>query len=157
MDQESFNDVRLANGIVLEAMVNPEGWYCITHPSTRKVYSTSRGWVTTWKDGQDRYDSLGDLALQTSRVQQVKPPTIMSLPVVKYTHHKNEVYVRQDLKGKHRDYCLCHTCGEFNPSEREKNCHVANELFANCIKYGVVTPVWECPLYIPRDPATPIS
>lgn len=47
----------------------------------------------------------------------------------KYDHHGAEVWVRSDLKGKHRNYCLCWHCSQLHPGEA-RNC---------------VTPVWECP------------
>ena len=61
-----------------------------------------------------------------------------------YEHHGNDVAVRSDLKGKHREYCLCYDCEKFIPEDREKNCPIASELFEICKKHGVVTPVWEC-------------
>lgn len=27
----------------------------------------------------------------------------------------------------------------------EGNCEIANAVFENCAKFGIVTPVWECP------------
>ena len=64
----------------------------------------------------------------------------------KYEHHGIEVAVRSDLKGKHRDHCLCFQgCPHFKPGDREINCEIANEVYAICVKYGIVTPVFECP------------
>ena len=40
--------------------------------------------------------------------------------IVRYEHHENEVAVRKNLKGKHRQYCLCFTCGNFNMKDPEK-------------------------------------
>jgi hypothetical protein len=70
--------------------------------------------------------------------------------ITDYVHHGNLVKVRYDLKGKHRDYCLCYSCEFFNPSDRAKNCKIANALYALCVDFGVVTPVWECPNYTER-------
>jgi hypothetical protein len=65
----------------------------------------------------------------------------------KYTHHGTEVTVRKDLKGKHREYCLCYTCEVFKDGTivSRGGCPTAKALYENCIKYGVVTPVFECP------------
>jgi len=63
----------------------------------------------------------------------------------KYNHHGDEVYVNVELKGKHRDYCLCHDCEYLNTVERSENCPIANAIYENCVKYSVVTPVFECP------------
>jgi hypothetical protein len=62
-----------------------------------------------------------------------------------YLHHKNYVYVREDLKGRHRGHCLCWRCGSFFPDDREKNCKIANMVFALDRALKLVTPVWECP------------
>jgi len=63
----------------------------------------------------------------------------------KYNHHGNEVWVRPDLKGKHREFCLCHVCKKLDMVNREKNCPIAKALYENCVKFKLVTPVWECP------------
>lgn len=65
-----------------------------------------------------------------------------------YSHHGKEVNVKKNLKGKHREYCLCYVCNKFNPEDREKNCPIANEVYDNCVKFNIVTPVWECPDFI---------
>lgn len=66
---------------------------------------------------------------------------------INYEHHGNLVFVRRDLKGKHRDHCLCWYCGKFIPDGDKKNCIIARELYAFCIKHKLVTPVWECPVF----------
>ena len=66
-------------------------------------------------------------------------------PYVRYEHHGRQVFVREDLKGKHRDHCLCFSCGKFTPDNRRTNCPIANALYSNCVQFGVVTPVYECP------------
>ena len=67
--------------------------------------------------------------------------------VVTYNHHGAEVKVCEDLKGKHREYCLCFSeCKKFKPNQ-EDNCKIAQALFKNCVDLYVVTPVWECPEY----------
>lgn len=63
----------------------------------------------------------------------------------RYEHHGEDVAVRSDLKGKHRDYCLCHSCDKFKPGDREANCDIANLLYRVCVLTGITTPVWECP------------
>ena len=63
---------------------------------------------------------------------------------IKYQHHMVDVWVREDLKGKHRENCLCYSCERFKPDERLNNCSIANALYENCVKHQVTTPVWEC-------------
>jgi len=64
---------------------------------------------------------------------------------VSYEHHGRRVSVRSDLKGRHREHCLCHVCFEFRPG-KEDNCPYAQMLFAFlCLPGGpTVSPVWEC-------------
>ena len=62
----------------------------------------------------------------------------------KYMHHGRIVWGESLLKGKHRDYCMCWDCKKFNPDDREKNCKIANLLFAVDCATGITTPVFEC-------------
>ena len=66
------------------------------------------------------------------------------MEIIKYNHHGKDVFVKGDLKGKHRNYCLCFECKKLNITDRDKNCHIANIIFDNCVKYGITTPVFEC-------------
>ena len=64
---------------------------------------------------------------------------------------KDFVWVRSDLRGRHREHCLCHSCKKLDVTDRKKNCPRANELFAYCVKWDMTTPVWECPEFEPLD------
>ena len=67
-----------------------------------------------------------------------------------YKHHGiKSVAVRSDLKGKHRDYCLCHFCALFKPNQSD-NCQIAEQVYALCVDEDLVLPVWECPAYETR-------
>lgn len=68
-----------------------------------------------------------------------------------YTHYGANVIVRADLKGKHREHCLCYACDSFKPEDREKNCKVASLLYAVCVALNMVTPVWECPNFVLKE------
>lgn len=69
-----------------------------------------------------------------------------------YEHHDKSVAVRTELKGKHRDHCLCfYPCHRFHPGE-PTNCAIAQSLFELCKKYGTTTPVYECPEFEPGKP-----
>ena len=64
----------------------------------------------------------------------------------KYKHHDGEVWVRSDLKGKHRENCLCmQGCKKFKPNDFENHCKKASLLYAYCRLNNMTTPVWECP------------
>lgn len=69
------------------------------------------------------------------------------MAVIRYEHHGRNVAVEENLKGKHREHCLCFTCGKFNMEDREANCPIANALYRFDILAGVTTPVWECEEY----------
>jgi hypothetical protein len=67
--------------------------------------------------------------------------------IVEYVHHGVNVKVDEDQKGKHKLFCLCFTpCSNFYPGE-DRNCQIAQLLFAIDKAFGLVTPVWECPLF----------
>ena len=64
-----------------------------------------------------------------------------------YEHHGTRVWVRKDLKGKHRDHCLCFDgCSKFKPGTTD-NCKRAALLYALCVALDMTTPVFECPEY----------
>lgn len=62
-----------------------------------------------------------------------------------YEHHGKNVFVRSDLKGMHREYCLCFNCTKLDIENRKKNCPIANALYKLDVKYCLTTPVFECP------------
>jgi hypothetical protein len=66
------------------------------------------------------------------------------LKYMMYEHHGKEVWVREDLKGKHTSLCLCYVCSKFYPGE-ERNCEIAKSIYENCVKFNLVTPIFECP------------
>lgn len=68
--------------------------------------------------------------------------------VVSYDHHGASVKVRPDLKGKHRQYCLCYMCKKFKPGA-EDNCPIAQAVYKNCVEFDIVTPMWECAKFEP--------
>ncbi len=66
--------------------------------------------------------------------------------IVTYEHHGQKVYVWENLKGEHRDVCLCYSCDVWKP-EDEKKCEIAQANYDNCVKFGTVQPVLECPAF----------
>jgi hypothetical protein len=67
--------------------------------------------------------------------------------IEKYIHHGTEVSVISEVKGKHREHCLCfQDCKYFKPNTIE-NCEIAQTNFNLCLKYDLVTPVYECAKY----------
>ena len=70
--------------------------------------------------------------------------------VEKYIHHGTEVSVISEIKGLHRNHCLCYrSCKHFKPG-KDDNCEIANANYQLCLRYDLVTPVYECPKYQPN-------
>jgi len=67
---------------------------------------------------------------------------------IPYTHHRLVVWVQSHLKGKHKQHCLCYHCQRFHPGTIF-NCKIAKAVYENCVKYGITTPMWECPNFRP--------
>lgn len=74
--------------------------------------------------------------------------------IEKYVHHESEVSVDSDLKGKHRQHCLCFQCDHFKPGQKD-NCSIAKQLYHLCVTFSLVTPVYECPEFEPGHPTLP--
>lgn len=69
---------------------------------------------------------------------------------VRYWHHNSLVVARMDLAGKHRSHCLCYDCDRFKPGSQD-HCKIASSVYQNCVRFNIVTPVWECPDFKERD------
>ena len=67
--------------------------------------------------------------------------------IVWYEHYGRKVAVDEELRGKHKEYCLCFRCEKFIPNNRERHCKLADLNYANCRLNNMVLPVWECPKF----------
>ena len=63
--------------------------------------------------------------------------------LIRKLHHGNRVWVKSKYDGLNQDICLCYTCQKFRPNTLN-NCCIAQRVYENCVKYGLVTPVMEC-------------
>ena len=70
--------------------------------------------------------------------------------VIQYRHHGALVSVREDLKGKHREHCLCYSCTDFRPGAPD-HCRIAAMNYALCQLADLVLPVWECAKFLAMD------
>lgn len=78
---------------------------------------------------------------------QLADPQPASGNIVKYEHHGALVSVQEQLKGKHSGHCLCYQgCLHFKPGQAD-NCEIAQALYEDCVRFSIVTPVWECPKF----------
>lgn len=58
-----------------------------------------------------------------------------------------KVWVNSELKGKHREHCLCWSCKRLDVCNPSRNCRIAQKLFEICKEFNLVTPVYECPAF----------
>lgn len=84
--------------------------------------------------------------LADSSAEPVSAPVEPSGEFQQYEHHGKQVFVRRALRGDHRKLCLCYSCAKFveDAAEGEK-CPIAAAVYANCVKFDIVSPVLECP------------
>lgn len=69
------------------------------------------------------------------------------MAIEQYEHHGAQVWVDSNLKGQHRNNCLCWKCENFKPGT-EENCEIAQKLYQICVDESLVTPVYECPKFV---------
>ncbi len=74
----------------------------------------------------------------------------------RYTHHGQEVTVLSEVKGRHRDLCLCYRCLAFNPISLP-HCPIAVAVYEVCVMHGLVTPVFECPEFAAKKAAPAVT
>ena len=79
--------------------------------------------------------------------------------IVQYEHHGQLVSVDEDLKGTHREHCLCFRCARFTAltGPREANCPISNKVFTLCVEHNLCLPVFECPEFRDLKDATSIN
>jgi len=73
------------------------------------------------------------------------------MPIHWYRHHGELVAVEKGSRGRHREHCLCYKCTKFHPLDRARNCPRASALYLFDKEYHMVTPVWECPEFDPKN------
>jgi len=73
--------------------------------------------------------------------------------IEKYEYYGVNVSVFSELKGKHKEMCLCWKCALLiiDPAYPAQNCEIARENYELCKKHHVVTPVFECPKFISKE------
>ena len=77
-------------------------------------------------------------------------PTPDDLTVIEREH-----YGRRFIQKRHDHPCkqsLCHQCARFKPNTPD-NCVIAQEVFDNCVRLKVMSPIIECAEYqYPEEP-----
>lgn len=69
------------------------------------------------------------------------------MQVIQYEHHGKTVSVIDSLKGKHKEFCLCYTGCKYFRLGAPDHCEIAQAVYENCVRFGITTPMWECPKY----------
>ena len=110
--------------------------YCVYVPRENRVYKIPL--ANIWRVTEEYH----------ARAEPERPGTPQQFE--QYVHHNERVWVRSDLKGQHREHCLCYSCHGFHPGTA-RNCTLAQELYEFDVKHGVTTPVWECPLFVAAE------
>jgi len=67
------------------------------------------------------------------------------MKIEKFFHHR-DTWGFQELRGKHREVCLCWSCKKFRP-EHSDNCFIAESVFNLNKTHGITTPVLECSVF----------
>jgi len=62
----------------------------------------------------------------------------------KYFEKENGNWVREDLNGKQKEYCMCWDCSKFKPELANKGCSIIAEVLNLAAQKEIVLPVWEC-------------
>ena len=64
-----------------------------------------------------------------------------------YEKNGQSVWVRQDLKGRQKEFCMCWDCNSFKPEAADKGCLIIRDVLALASQKAIVLPVWECPKF----------
>ncbi len=66
------------------------------------------------------------------------------------SHERNGVqsWVRNDLKNRQKEYCMCWDCSLFKPDQADKGCLKIKKVLDLAQENQQVLPVWECPDFI---------
>ena len=62
-----------------------------------------------------------------------------------YEKNGKTVWVRQDLKGRQKEFCMCWDCTRFKPDTQDKGCAAIKAVLDLAAARSIVLPVWECP------------
>ncbi|MFH0754539.1 MAG: hypothetical protein V2A70_08240 [Candidatus Omnitrophota bacterium] len=65
----------------------------------------------------------------------------------KVERNGTERWVREDLKDRQKEFCMCWDCHSFRPQDQDKGCPVIKAVLDLAAAKNVVLPVWECPMF----------
>lgn len=64
-----------------------------------------------------------------------------------YERNGKKVWVRSDLKGKQKEFCMCWNCKKFKPETENKGCNTIKNVLSLANNCNIVLPVWECEIF----------
>ena len=70
--------------------------------------------------------------------------------MVRTPNNGQPVWVRDDLQGRQKEYCICWACQKFNPGAADKGCPTILAVLRLAAEKGVVLPVWACPTFVKK-------
>jgi hypothetical protein len=70
------------------------------------------------------------------------------------SHSCGRPWTRRDMLGKYRENCLCYEWMEFSPNQPD-NCPRAQATYLHDVEWDCVTPMWECPDFLPIVSSSP--
>jgi hypothetical protein len=72
----------------------------------------------------------------------------MEVPMYeKYDKNDTSVWVRNDLKNRQKEFCMCWDCAQFQPETEHKGCPIIHAVLTLAVEKKIVLPVWECPSF----------
>lgn len=70
--------------------------------------------------------------------------------MVQVPNNGQPVWVRAELQGRQKEYCICWACQKFNPGAADKGCSTIFSVLRLAAEKGVILPVWACPTFAPK-------
>lgn len=64
-----------------------------------------------------------------------------------YERNGKKAWVRSDLKGRHKEFCMCWDCKKFTPDTEDKGCPIIKQVLDTAAHHNIVLPVWECGVF----------
>jgi len=64
-----------------------------------------------------------------------------------YERNNKKAWVRSDLKGKQKEFCMCWDCMKFKPETDDKGCNIIKNVLSMATERNIILPVWECGVF----------
>jgi len=64
-----------------------------------------------------------------------------------YERNGKKTWVRSDLKGRQKEFCMCWDCKKFKPETENKGCPIIKLVLETAANHNIILPVWECGVF----------